>query len=215
MPTGVALVTGSAQGIGRAISLRLAEDGFDVAVNDISKNQQVLEALAEEIKAKGRKSCVVCADVAKEAEVKEMVAKVVEDLGGLDVMVANAGICFMTGSIMETTEKDLDSHLDVNLKGVFFCYKYAAIQMIAQGRGGRILGASSAAGQIVRNADVGMSKKRGLEVGTVASKIVARSALGYEGKPEDVASLVSYLSSKEAHFITGQTVAPNGGLQFT
>lgn len=86
MPTGVALVTGSAQGIGRAISLRLAEDGFDVAVNDISKNQQVLEALAEEIKAKGRKSCVVCADVAKEAEVKGMVAKVVEDLGGLDVV---------------------------------------------------------------------------------------------------------------------------------
>lgn len=84
-------------------------------------------------------------------------------------MVANAGICFVTGSIMESTsclqssvvfnvlnlicffpatEKDLDSHLDVNLKGVFFCYKYAAIQMIAQGRGGRILGASSAAGQI-------------------------------------------------------------------
>ena len=86
MSTGVALVTGSAQGIGRAISLRLAADGFDVAVNDVPKNQKALESLAEEITAKGRKSCVVIADVSKEAEVKEMVAKAVKDLGGLDVV---------------------------------------------------------------------------------------------------------------------------------
>lgn len=86
MSTRVALVTGSAQGIGRAISLRLATDGLDIAVNDISTNKQALESLVEEIEAKGRKACMVLADVSKEQEVKAMVVKVVEDLGGLDVV---------------------------------------------------------------------------------------------------------------------------------
>lgn len=83
---GAALVTGSAQGIGRAISLRLADDGFDVAVNDIPKNQPALDSLVEEIKAKGRNAIALPADASQEALVKEMVAKTVKDLGGLDVV---------------------------------------------------------------------------------------------------------------------------------
>lgn len=83
---GVALVTGSGQGIGRAISLRLADDGFDVAVNDIPSNQSKLESLIKEIELKGRKSCLVVADVSKEAEVKAMVDSTVKELGGLDVV---------------------------------------------------------------------------------------------------------------------------------
>lgn len=85
---GAAIVTGSAQGIGRAISLRLADDGFDVAVNDIPTNQSALESLVKEIEVRGRKAIAVPADVSQEAQVKEMVAKAVKDLGGLDVVRA-------------------------------------------------------------------------------------------------------------------------------
>lgn len=83
---GVALVTGSARGIGRAISLRLADDGFDVAVNDIPANQPALDGLVAEIRAKGRRSCTLLADVTQEAQVREMVESVVRELGGLDVV---------------------------------------------------------------------------------------------------------------------------------
>lgn len=92
---GAALVTGSAQGIGRAISLRLADDGFDVAVNDIPQNRPALDSLVEEIKAKGRHAVAVPADVSQEAQVKGMVAKAVEDLGGLDV-VRSFRTCFVS-----------------------------------------------------------------------------------------------------------------------
>jgi len=92
MSKGIALVTGSAQGIGRAIALRLADDGFDVGLNDLSSKREQLEAVQAEIIQKGRRSTVVAADVSVEAEVQTMVEGTVRDLGGLDVMVANAGI---------------------------------------------------------------------------------------------------------------------------
>lgn len=83
---GVSLVTGSGQGIGRAIALRLADDGYDVAVNDIPSNRENLETLKAEIESKGRKALVVTADVSQEDQVKHMVDTVVETLGGLDVV---------------------------------------------------------------------------------------------------------------------------------
>lgn len=86
MSKGVALVTGSGQGIGRAISLRLADDGFDIAVNDIPSNQHNLESLVKEIESKGRKSTIVVADVSQEDQVKAMVEATVKNLGGLDVV---------------------------------------------------------------------------------------------------------------------------------
>ncbi|KAG6829656.1 hypothetical protein H0H87_010569 [Tephrocybe sp. NHM501043] len=89
----VALVTGAAQGIGRAIALRLAEDGFDMAVNDLPRSKDSLDALSHEIvESKGRKVCSVVGDVSVESDVEAMIACVVEDLGRLDVMVANAGV---------------------------------------------------------------------------------------------------------------------------
>jgi NAD(P)-dependent dehydrogenase (short-subunit alcohol dehydrogenase family) len=84
----VTLITGSACGIGHAIALRLARDGFDIALNDIPSKTPELEALAHQIRSTGRKACLVLADVALEAEVKGMVAKAVEKLGGLDVVRA-------------------------------------------------------------------------------------------------------------------------------
>ncbi|KAG8217037.1 hypothetical protein J3R82DRAFT_7353 [Butyriboletus roseoflavus] len=91
---GVALVTGSGQGIGRSIALRLANDGYDVGLNDLDANKNKLEVLSEEITrlCPGRRVCVLVADVSIEGEVKDMVDGVVAALGRLDVMVANAGV---------------------------------------------------------------------------------------------------------------------------
>jgi len=83
---GVALITGSARGIGRSIALRLARDGFDVALNDVSSKRDQLHAVAGDIDKIGRKSLLVPADVTVEDEVKGMVQEVVKGLGSLDVV---------------------------------------------------------------------------------------------------------------------------------
>ncbi|KAF8644828.1 hypothetical protein AX16_008246 [Volvariella volvacea WC 439] len=145
-PNKIALVTGSSRGIGRGIALRLARDGFDVAVNDLPEHEKQLKAVVGEIQALGRKSISVVADVSKDEEVKGMVDIVSKELGGLDVMVANAGISFAK-SLLKTSVEDWDEIFSTNARGIFLCYKYAALQMIAQGRGGRIIGASSVAGK--------------------------------------------------------------------
>ena len=83
---GTALVTGAAQGIGEAIALRLADDGFDVAVNDIASKKEELDKLAAAITQKGRRTVAILADVSAEEEVKAMIDTVVKELGGLDVV---------------------------------------------------------------------------------------------------------------------------------
>ncbi|OCH91273.1 NAD-P-binding protein [Obba rivulosa] len=145
-PTRIALVTGAAQGLGLAIALQLADDGLDVAVNDLAPKSEALHQVVSQIEAKGRRSFAVTADVSSEEEVKSMVTQVVDTLGSLDVMVANAGIVSMTG-ILETTVEDWDRVFSINARGVLLCYKYAALQMIKQGHGGRIIGACSSAGK--------------------------------------------------------------------
>ncbi|KAA1467378.1 NAD(P)-binding protein [Dentipellis sp. KUC8613] len=144
MSNRVALVTGAAQGIGRAIALQLANDGFDVAVNDVPSKLEPLEALAKEIDCIGRKSLVVAGDVTSEVQVKAMVEDVATKLGSLDVMVANAGIV-KRSSLLDSSIEEFDQIVGVNAKGPLLCYKYAAKQMVAQGRGGRLIGAASAA----------------------------------------------------------------------
>lgn len=86
------------------------------------------------------------ADISDEQSVQDMVRSVVEKLGGLDVMVANAGIA-LHKPFIETLTEEWDRIVAINLRGVMLCYKYAALQMIKQGRGGRIIGASSQAGK--------------------------------------------------------------------
>ncbi|KAJ7035951.1 hypothetical protein C8F04DRAFT_499571 [Mycena alexandri] len=143
----IALVTGAAQGIGRAIALRLAADGFDVVLNDIASQTALLDAVKAEVVAAGRRSAVFCADVSVDAEVKNMVAFAVETFGGLDVMVANAGICRARASLLDVNPAEWDQTFAVNVRGTFLCYQHAARQMILQGRGGRIIGAASGAGK--------------------------------------------------------------------
>jgi meso-butanediol dehydrogenase / (S,S)-butanediol dehydrogenase / diacetyl reductase len=84
MPT--AIVTGAAQGIGRAIALRLAKDGFDVAINDLPRQSDQLESLAQEIREAGRRSCVVAADVTQDSDVQTMILNTVNILDGVDVV---------------------------------------------------------------------------------------------------------------------------------
>lgn len=142
---GVALVTGAGRGIGRAIALRLAKDGYNIALNDIQRDED-FESVKTEIEKMGRDVIECIADVSKEESVKEMVDFAADKLGRLDVMVANAGI-FFAKPFLECTLEDWDKCFDVNGKGVFLCYKYAALKMIEQGKGGRIIGACSRAGK--------------------------------------------------------------------
>ncbi|KAK5046734.1 hypothetical protein LTR84_007495 [Exophiala bonariae] len=141
----VAIVTGASRGLGRAIALRLADDGLDVAVNDIPPQSGDLDKVKVEIEQKGRRSVCVIADVTNEEEVKNMVATTVETLGELTVLVANAGIV-IPKPLIETELSEFRKVVDINITGVFLCYREAAKQMIAQGKGGRIIGASSLAG---------------------------------------------------------------------
>ncbi|KAJ6598175.1 hypothetical protein DFH09DRAFT_1131171 [Mycena vulgaris] len=143
---GTALVTGAAQGIGKTIALRLADDGFDVAVNDIPPQATNLTRVVEEIQAKGRTSSAHLADVTVEDQVRKMVEDVAAAHGGLDVMVANAGVA-QWASILETSADDWDRIMTINGRGTFLSYKYAGMKMISQGRGGRIIGAASVAGK--------------------------------------------------------------------
>ncbi|KAJ7106234.1 hypothetical protein C8R44DRAFT_638602 [Mycena epipterygia] len=148
---GAALVTGAAKGLGRVIALRLAADGFNVAISDLPSNKALLEDLKREITTTlNRRSTVLLGDVSSETDVKDMVGAVTKHLGSLDVMVANAAVLLPKplAPIIEMSVEDLDASLAINVRGVFLCYRYAALQMIAQGRGGRIIGAASIAGRV-------------------------------------------------------------------
>jgi L-rhamnose 1-dehydrogenase len=135
----VALVTGASRGIGNAIARRLAQAGAAVAVN---YHETVPDALIAEIAASGGRAIAVKADVASKSEVDAMVEQVVAAFGGLDILVNNAGICPFH-DFLDMPEELWDRVQDVNLKGAFLCSQAAARQMMAQGRGGRIIAISS------------------------------------------------------------------------
>ncbi|OQU96348.1 hypothetical protein CLAIMM_02443 [Cladophialophora immunda] len=141
----VAIVTGSSRGIGRAIALQLAEDGMDIALNDIQAQLPQLQAVKAEIEKKGRKTSTFVADVSVEEQVEKMVADVVTEFGELNVMVANAGI-LVPKSILEVSVAEWDRVQSINVRGVFLCYREAAKQMIKQGKGGKMVAACSTAG---------------------------------------------------------------------
>jgi meso-butanediol dehydrogenase / (S,S)-butanediol dehydrogenase / diacetyl reductase len=141
-PRRIALVTGAANGIGRAIALRLAADGLDVAVNDIEAAADQLKEVVAEIEALGVRSVPAVADVSDPEAVPDMVARVAADLGRLDVMVANAGIAHVK-PLLDVTPDEFDHLMSINLRGVHLCYTAAARQMIGQGGGGKIIGAAS------------------------------------------------------------------------
>lgn len=146
----VALVTGASRGIGRGVAVGLARAGADVAVNyhqpataEFGRdNESDAKAVVEEIVALGRRAVAIVADVSDETQVASMVTNAVEELGGIDIVVNNAGICPFHDFLTMPTEL-LDRVFDTNLRGTYVVSQAAARVMVEQGRGGRIIAISS------------------------------------------------------------------------
>ncbi|MCE7987618.1 MAG: L-iditol 2-dehydrogenase [Caldilinea sp. CFX5] len=140
----VAIVTGGAQGMGRAICLRYAQEGAHVVVADLKI--EGAQKVVDEIGALGGQAVAVAIDVRNQEQVQAMVDAAVAKFGGVDILVNNAGV----GKIipfLETTEADWDFMFDINCKGLLWCSQAVARQMIAQGRGGKIINLASQAGR--------------------------------------------------------------------
>jgi len=139
----VAFVTGASRGIGRAIALRLAHDGAKVALN-FSSNVSKAEEVKTQIEAAGGVAMLVQGDVAKFEVVTELIKRVVDEWGRLDILINNAGIT-RDNLLLKMTEDDFDKVISTNLKGVFNCTK-AVTKLMMKQRGGRIVNMSSVVG---------------------------------------------------------------------
>lgn len=138
------MVTGGGRGIGRALALALADAGADVAVADIDLS--AAKAVAAEITGRGRRGLAIETDVTSKPAVEAMVQTTVERLGGLDILINNAGI-FPIASVATMREEDWDRVMAVNLKGVFLCSQ-AALAPMRQRGGGRIINIASVSGLV-------------------------------------------------------------------
>jgi glucose 1-dehydrogenase len=236
-----ALVTGSSKGIGHGIAVRLAREGADVVVNYHSDPQGAEEALAE-IQALGRRGAGIRANLGDVADVQRLVAEGAEALGGLDVLVNNAGI-EKHAAFVDVTERDFDAVLDVNLKGVFFATQAFVRQCVAAKRPGKVINISSVHEEMAfPNFAAYCASKGGMrmltrtlavELGpfgvTINSietpintallhdpvklqSLVGQIPLARLGRPADVASLAAFLASSESDYVTGSTYFVDGGL---
>lgn len=139
----VALVTGASRGIGRAIALRLAEEGAKVAIN-YAGNTARAEEVRKEIESRGGEAFLVQADISDSKAVETMVSQVAERFGQIDILVNNAGIT-RDGLLMRMKEEDFDAVIDTNLRGVFYCTK-AVSKLMMKKRSGRIVNMASVVG---------------------------------------------------------------------
>jgi 3-oxoacyl-[acyl-carrier protein] reductase len=238
----VALVTGAAQGIGKAVALVLARNGADIVVSDI--NLEKAEETVKEIESIGPRAMAVKVDVANLDHVEQMVGTILEKFGKIDILVNNAGVT-RDKLILRMTEEDWDLVLNVNLKGTFNCTK-AVVRHMAKQRGGKIVNIASVvgemgnAGQVNYSASkagvIGLTKtmarefaQRGINVNAIApgyietpmTEVLAdkvkeelKRLIPMErlGKPEDVAEAVLFLVSEESNYITGHILNVNGGI---
>jgi len=129
----LAVVTGASKGIGRGIALRLADEGFDVVVN-YGRDSDGAEETAREIRARGRETLVVQADVGMKADVERMFKELLDSLGTPTVLVNNAGVQTWK-PLLELEEEEWDRTLRTNLKGTFLCTQAAAREMVKEGSG--------------------------------------------------------------------------------
>ncbi len=238
----IALVTGGAQGIGKAICECLATLGGTVVVSDL--NLTGAEATAAELTQKGYASMPVSVNVAEADSVNKMISDVREQYGHIDILVNNAGITKDT-LLMRMKDADWDTVLSVNLKGVFHCMK-AVLPMMSKQRSGKIVNISSIVGAIgnigqanyaaSKAAVVGLTKTvareyagRGITVNAVApgfidtamtaslsetvhAELKKQIPQGRLGMPQDIANAVAFLVSERADYITGQVLHVNGGM---
>ena len=168
-----ALVTGSGGGIGKSIALLLADMGADIVVNDVSiENAQ---QTADEIISKGQKAIVSNANVINDTQVREMFESIASEFGRIDILVNNAGIT-KDSLLMDMREDQWDQVMDVNLKGVFLCCKYAA-KMMSDQQYGKIINISSASGQAGNIGQVNYAASKG---GVIAiTKTLAKELARY------------------------------------
>ncbi|HMV51547.1 MAG TPA: glucose 1-dehydrogenase [Blastocatellia bacterium] len=136
----IALVTGSSQGIGRAIAVRFAQEGADVVIN--SRSSSGMEEVLQEIESLGRRGLAVQADVSKVEDIRRMFAEAIEHFGKLDVLVNNAGV-ETHAAFWDVTEADYDKVMNVNLKGAFFATQELVKHLRATNRRGKIVNISS------------------------------------------------------------------------
>ncbi|MBI1883055.1 MAG: 3-oxoacyl-[acyl-carrier-protein] reductase [Chlamydiae bacterium] len=237
-----ALVTGAAQGIGKAISLTFAKEGANVAVCDM--NEAVGQETVQEIRALGQKAEFYKVDVSRFEEVKEVTDKVLDNFSTIDILVNNAGITRDT-LLIRMEEKDWDLVLNVNLKGTFNFTKAVARSMV-KNRTGRVVNIASVIGLIgnVGQANYAASKagvialtksvakelaSRGITVNAVAPGFIQTAMtdklpeeikqamlkqipIGAFGLPQDVANVVLFLASDLARYVNGQVIQVCGGL---
>jgi len=238
----VAIITGSARGIGKAIAQRFILEGAKVVISDI--NEALANQSADEFKQTGGTALAITADVSEMAEAEALVTKTVAALGRVDILVNNAGIT-RDSLLIRMSENDWDAVIRVNLKGSFNCLKSVAKVMMKQ-RFGKIINISSVVGIMGNFGQANYSASKAGLIGltkTVAKELAPRGitvnaiAPGYietemtaalsdqvketflngiplkrAGKAEDVANAVIFLASREADYITGQVLQVDGGL---
>jgi 3-oxoacyl-[acyl-carrier protein] reductase len=238
----VALVTGGAQGIGKAVALLLARNGADSVVSDV--NLERAEETSREIESLGRKAMAIKADVSRVGDVEGMVQAILEKFGKIDILINNAGIA-RDKLILRMTEEDWDAVLGVNLKGTFNCTK-AVIKHMSKQRSGKIVNIASVVGEMGNAGQANYSASKAGVIGftkTVAREFAQRGinvnaiAPGYIqtsmtdalpdkakeelkrmipmerlGQPEDVAQAVLFLVSEASSYITGHVLNVNGGI---
>lgn len=236
----VAVVTGASRGIGRAIAVALASAGADVAILDLCAPEVAADAV-NAVAGFGRKAISYTCNVGESEQVKETVAKVLEDFGRIDILVNNAGIT-RDGLIMQLTDDNFNDVINTNLRGTFNMIRAVSRPMIRQ-KGGRICNISSVSG-LMGNAGqtnysaskagvIGLTKsaalelsKRGITVNAVApgfvetpmtkdlvnSPLLERIPLGRIAQPEEIADMVVFLCSPAAAYITGEVIRVDGGM---
>jgi 3-oxoacyl-[acyl-carrier protein] reductase len=238
----VALVTGAAQGIGKAIALHLAQGGATVVVVDVMEDK--LPGVVNEITSAGGQAAAWKMNVTDEDNIKQVFKEVAEKFGRLEILVNNAGIT-RDQLMMRMKRADWDLVISINLTGVFLCTQ-AAVPIMLKQRWGRIINISSINGQQGQAGQANYSASKagviGLTMATareVASRGVTANAiapgyietamtqvlapelkeamlkavpLGRPGTPDDIANAVRFLASEETSYITGNVIKVNGGM---
>lgn len=237
----IALVSGAARGIGRAIALRLARDGADVGLIDLSP---AIEETAQLVRALGRRAAVAQADIADAAQVRTAVARIAQELGHIDLLVNNAGIVNNIATVEKMTDDAWEKEIGVNLTGAFNLVR-ATVGAMAESGYGRIVNISSVAarGGLARQVGYSATKagllglthtvaleyaRKGVTCNAVLPGMVetenvkampaeireaamAGTPVRRFGEPEEIAALVAFLCGPEAGYITGAEIDISGG----